>query len=486
MLKHFSSIWDYREFLSSHLSDFDPVQRKRLDCVTFKSAVHKLKKLDIGLASEMIRDSYSHTGRPAKDPSVMIRSFILMQHFGYTSLHKWCEALSADKLYQYLIGSYEPLCVSNHYDFIERFTCKVHPKDEFHHKDYYKKPPKEKPKKGEKLINYSHSETDYLFDRYKNGAEADRDRIMYKLQSIFNDIAVIPSLDKGLISNDELILSGDGSCLHIHASRYPKKVKEGNDDEDIYRYSAPDADIGWDSDLESFYLGYTFYNIACHNSKCGIDLPVYIDLQKASRHDALNCMSSFAQLLDMNHDLHPRYVCLDSASDASAIYQYFRLNNIIAVIDHNKRRESKVKMNEAEEYIDPDGVPICKNAIQMTYFGYDIQRKRKKYRCPLAMGKIEECPFKDQCSSSDYGRVIYINDSDDARYGGPLQYRSDKWKQIYKNRTSTERINNRILNDYHLHQMRIRDYAKNAFFSIMAGINIHLDAWIKIEAKDIH
>jgi hypothetical protein len=30
--------------------------------------------------------------------------------------------------------------------------------------------------------------------------------------------------------------------------------------------------------------------------------------------------------------------------------------------------------------------------------------------------------------------------------------------------------------------MRIRNGAKNAFFAIFAGINIHLDAWIKNEA----
>ena len=121
----------------------------------------------------------------------------------------------------------------------------------------------------------------------------------------------------------------------------------------------------------------------------------------------------------------------------------------------------------------------------MIYFGYDIQRDRKKYRCPLAMGKIKECPYKEQCSSSDYGRVIYINDGDEPRYGGPLRYRSDKWNKIYKNRTSTKRVNNRVLNDYHLHQMKIRDYAKNGFFSIMAGINIHLDAWIKLEDNSL-
>jgi len=481
VLKHLSTIWEYRDFLSSHRSDFDDIQLKRLGSLPFKRAVHKLKKLDIGLAAQTIKESYSNTGRPARDPCILIRSFLLMQHLGYTSIHRWCEVLNADKLYQYLIGSYEPLCVSNHYDFIERFTCKIHSRNELHNKDYYKKPPKEKPKKGEKLINYSHSETEYLLDRYKNGAEADKDRILYKLQSIFNDLVLIPSLDKGMIDTDELVLSGDGSCLHIHASKHPRKVKEGNDDEDLYRYSAPDADIGWDSDLESFYLGYTFYNISYHSKENGIDLPVYINLEKASRHDALNCMSAFGQMLDMNEDLHPKYVCLDSASDANAIYQYFRLNHIIPVIDHNKRNESKAKMKEEKEYISNDGIPVCKKGEKMIYFGYDIQRSRKKFRCPLIMGKIKECPYKEQCSSSAYGRVIYINDADEARYGGPLVYRSEKWKKIYKNRTSTERVNNRVLNDYHLHKMRVRDFAKNGFFAIFAAINIHLDAWIKLE-----
>ena len=84
-----------------------------------------------------------------------------------------------------------------------------------------------------------------------------------------------------------------------------------------------------------------------------------------------------------------------------------------------------------------------------------------------------------QCSTSSYGRVSYINDGDSARNAGPLSYKSETWKKIYRNRTSTERINNRVLNHYHLHQMRIRNKDKHAFFTIFACINIHLDAWIK-------
>ena len=95
------------------------------------------------------------------------------------------------------------------------------------------------------------------------------------------------------------------------------------------------------------------------------------------------------------------------------------------------------------------------------------------------MGDISSCPFVDQRSTSSYGSVSYINDGDFARNAGPLSYKSVTWKKICRNRTSTERINNRVLNHYHLHQMRIRNKDKLAFFTIFVCIHIHLDAWIK-------
>ncbi|MBP3870401.1 MAG: transposase [Faecalicoccus sp.] len=350
--------------------------------------------------------------------------------------------------------------------------------DELYPKEHYKKQPKKKPKHGEKLINYSHTDTYSLLDKYKDGADSDRDRMMFMLQSLFNSLAVIPSLDLGFIDQKELILSGDGSSLHIHASRSGHKASAGNDDDPVYRFSAPDADFGWDSSLDSFYLGFTFYNISYHNPSRNIDLPVFISLEKASRHDALTSVSATAQLLDMNPDLRPKYMCLDSASDSLPIYQYLCLNHIIPVIDRNPRRDSS-KSNSEKSNLSSNGIPVCMAGHEMINHGYDYNRCRRKFRCPYVMGKVDSCPLKDQCSSSDYGRVVYINDGDDARNGGPLLYRSEKWKKIYKNRTCTERINNRVLNDYHLHQMTIRNGPKNAFFCIFAGINIHLDAWIK-------
>ena len=279
MLKQIRSLYEYRDYLDSEKENLSFSDLKRLSSLPYKKAVHKLRKLDAGLADSLLSSLYSKTGRPAIDPSTLLRSFILMQHLSYYSLHRWHEALSNDLLLQYLIGTSNIPSVSSHYDFIVRLTGIKQKLDELHPKDYYKKPPKEKPKRNEKLINYSHTDTYYLYEKYKDGAACDNDRYSYNIQSLFNLLAVIPSMDKGLIDNENLVLSGDGSSLHIHASRFGHKVKEGEDKDNIYRFSAPDADIGWDSDLECFYLGYTFYNVSCHNKERCVDLPVFISIE---------------------------------------------------------------------------------------------------------------------------------------------------------------------------------------------------------------
>lgn len=483
MLICISSLDDYKAFLHLYKTTLDPSQLKRLKHNPYRSALHKFHKLDPALAEDILTPLYSSTGRPAHDPAVLIRSFLLMMHLGILSIDNWAADLASDSLLQYLIGSFSPPSAASHYDFINRLTHSDPHMNDLHPKDFYKKPDKKKPADGQKLINFSKEDTHDLLDRYKNGAESDRSRMIYTLQLLFTKLAVIPSADTGFIDSSDLVLSGDGSSMHAHASPFGHKVlKDRSDEDNTYRFSAPDADIGWDSDKNEFYLGYTFYSISYHNPCMQVDLPVYITLEKASRHDALTSISAPAQFFDLDSGLHPKYMCLDSASDSGPIYQYYRLNHVIPLIDHNQRGK-KDKTITGQESINIDGIPVCSAGIPMYYDGYDLHRERKKYRCPLKMGRIDHCPYMDVCpSTSAYGRVRYVSDHDDVRNAGPISYRSDEWKKLYNNRTSCERVNTRVLNDYHLHQMKIRNGSKHAFFSIFAGINIHLDAWIKNES----
>lgn len=323
MLTHISSAWGYREFLDFHKQDLDPSQLQFLHS-KYRSALHKL---DPSLASDILFPLYSSTGRPAINPAVLIRSFDLMNHLKYVSIYQWCDDLKNDSLLQYLLGSYLIPNFASHYDFIIRLTgCDSHLDNLYPKAFITKKVYKEKPSKGQKLINFSSDDTFSICEKYKNGAEFDRNCLMFTLQFLFNAIVVIPSLDLGFVDPSNFTLSGDGSSLHIHASPYRHKVETVPNSDNNYRYSTLDTDIGWDSDEGRFYLGFTFYNISFHNPTKHIDLPVFISREKASRHDALNCVSATAQMLDINKDIKPKYMCLDSASDSNSIYQFFKRN----------------------------------------------------------------------------------------------------------------------------------------------------------------
>ena len=60
----------------------------------------------------------------------------------------------------------------------------------------------------------------------------------------------------------------------MHSSPHGRRVLEDAEAADgrTHRYTAPDADVGWDSHEGVFYLGYTFYNISWHSRELGVDL----------------------------------------------------------------------------------------------------------------------------------------------------------------------------------------------------------------------
>jgi len=67
----------------------------------------------------------------------------------------------------------------------------------------------------------------------------------------------------------------------------------------------------------------------------------------------------------------------------------------------------------------------------------------------------------------------------DIRLYPPVPRGTAEWKKIYNNRTASERINNRILNNYKLHSMRIHFKGHYSFMTMTICICTHLDAWYK-------
>ncbi|MCL1802024.1 MAG: hypothetical protein FWG30_00055 [Eubacteriaceae bacterium] len=108
----------------------------------------------------------------------------------------------------------------------------------------------------------------------------------------------------------------------------------------------------------------------------------------------------------------------------------------------------------------------------MKYDGSENARSRHKWVCPMPK-KASQCPNGQSCTPSRLGSIRHTSPS-----GGGTK----KWKGGYSNRTSSERMSNRFLHDYGLSRLRVRLLRRYAFFAMIIGINIHLDAWLKAEA----
>lgn len=482
MLKYVSSNQSYISFLDSEKQSLSFSEQKHLHSnKLLRSALWRFRKLNMDAAVPLLIPLYSSTGRPANDPTILFRSFLLMLKMKCYSIAEWCRLVQIHREYQFVIGSWNVPGVASHYDFISRLTDEHMNLKTFFPKGKYNRDVRVKLHKNEKWENFTDEDTSSLTTKYWDNADCDNDRATLTLEKLLRELAVRPSRDLGLIpDNNNLTACGDGSALHIHSSKFGHHVHDCTDEVNNYRYSAPDADIGWDSDLGVWYLGYHLFNISCHSAEYKVDLPLYVSIGYASTHDALTTVSATAKFFDLYPDIHPVHMAFDSAMDAYPIYKWLRHRDTIPIIDWNKRTTGSKKPYAEFESRDPDdGTPICACGHRMIRDGYDTSKMATKFRCPVKMGKLDFCPLMDQCTSSPYGRVIKNYDKTNWKLFGPIPYRSERWKEIYKDRTCTERINNRMLNDYGLHKLHIRSRGKFFFFAILSAICIHMDAWVK-------
>lgn len=466
----------YITFLINHSSTLDRLSEAFKSHVYFK-AIFKMIQLNVDDIIPFMDPFYSPFGRPAKNQIQILRSFVLMHHFGYTSICKWANHVKNSTLLSLLCG-FDPDDVSSfpsYYDFMDRFYLG---KEDSHIRPagYFSNKNKSRPRDGDKLENFDKNKTQQIVDSYSDNHVDELSEDAY-LQ-MFHTLGVQFSVKNGLIDvSKPSVISGDGSALATHASSYGHHIKGDNENR---RYSDIDADWGWDSDLNKYYFGYNEYNISIHNKDLHIDLPVFLTLTKASLHDAISCLTSLAKFMAINATIPVSCLCLDSASDNYATHRFAYSLGINPVIDINKRRTGQ-NIYEPYDHISENGRPVCQNKKEMVPYGRDMRRMRHKFRCPYYSDlENSDCPFKETCTHSSYGRVIYIKFDKDIKLFGAIRYKSDEWKDIYRNRTSCERINNRIINDYHIKDMKTHGRKRNLFMLLMIGINIHLDAYYKV------
>ena len=122
MLKFVQTQQEYKSFLSTqkHMLGYSSI-KSHSESKKIRSMLWKLAKLETDSISSVLLSLYSQNfGRPAIDPLIFIRSFLLMLKLKVWSIDEWCQKLNVDPVLQYVIGTWNPPSTASHYDFINR------------------------------------------------------------------------------------------------------------------------------------------------------------------------------------------------------------------------------------------------------------------------------------------------------------------------------------------------------------------------------
>ena len=464
---------DFQRQMVSMLSGFAFSTPRAL--LEYQKAISKLYIMNLDPLKPIISPLYSSIGRPSENQPEIFRAFIMMNDLGL-SIDKWIPKLSINRVLQIACGFFDGKLpsVASYYDFMNRiFNIEEKPRV---------KPKKRKPKKKygkKKMPHKREGVVQKLVNRILKGRRFNN-RPERLLQEIFAKVCVQPSVDLGLVPQT-ITISGDGTCITTGASIYGRKTCECV--EFICncprRFSDPNATWGWDSHNERYFYGYTGYFISMYNSTLKLDLPLYLRLVDAKRHDSISAVVALSEFVDIYPDLSVETFISDSASDNYATYQLLNLWNINAVIALNKTNKGNRKFQEC--LVNKDGIPICPAGIKMIHNGFcGKDRCRIKWRCPRACGKSDRSDACDSCSPAPYGRVVYTKPDWDLRLFTRIPRGSLQFKAIMKQRTAAERINNRILNHYGLEKSKLRGKKRISIFATIAAFNVHLDAQLAL------
>jgi hypothetical protein len=483
MLRDWTSHADYRKRLKTDLLLFFLTDRERV--CRYEKSILKLYLLDLDKAFPITKTLYpENKGRPAKNQAELLRSFIFMIDRKCFSLTQWANKIASDRLLCAMCGFdfNDAPGAASYYDLIDRLwkqlpavhiakTARLHP---------FKSKPARKLKAGKKLPP-KHTGAVAKLAALAMQDKLREERYESILQQILAKVIVETSAELGLLGDvNDLSLAGDGTSFDSGASCYGVKACNCKN-KGIYkckcprRYPDPDATWGWDSYRERYFYGNTLYCLTASDSPN--DLPVYLRISEAKRHDSVLTIFALNEVRKMYPGFKLTNFIADGSMDNYPTYELCNHWKIRAFIPLDSKTTFALKnMPSGVIAFDDKGRPICEGGIPYANWGWCPKKHSIKYRCYFdANGLDKPC----SCTDSYYGRTVYIKTADDLRLFPPVPRSSQTYKNKLKNRTSVERTHKRLFEDYQIRLGNMRSKKHRFSRATFAAINVHLDAWIK-------
>jgi hypothetical protein len=272
-------------------------------------------------------------------------------------------------------------------------------------------------------------------------------------------------------------LACDSKAIRTHA-RPPSKDRKAHLEPDGRRDL--DADFGtktyrgvredgtsWEKVMTWF--GYKLHLIV----DAEYELPVAYEVTPASAPDNVSALRMLDDLEDAHPDLMSQCEALmaDKAYDDTKVLDklWERDEPILPVIpkrqDWRDGEETRPLLEGADNIVyDCQGQLYCHCWVtgrrwNMVYQGYEKDRGSQKWRCPAAVYGME-CPSRERCGKSGYGRIVRVPREMDRRTFPALARPTLKFERLYRKRTSVERVNSRLDVSYGFEEHFIRGEAK--------------------------
>ena len=142
----------------------------------------------------------------------------------------------------------------------------------------------------------------------------------------------------------------------------------------------------------------------------------------------------------------PRFGAFDAAFDAFYIYEYFPNAAGFAAVPLTERGR------QGQRTFSHEGLPVCQAGLPMP-LRYTFQcrttlipHQRGRYGCPLRFPQPtgQVCPVNHK-NWAKHGCVTTLATSPGARIRYQIDRDSQRYKQVYKQRTATERVNSQAV-----------------------------------------
>jgi hypothetical protein len=182
-----------------------------------------------------------------------------------------------------------------------------------------------------------------------------------------------------------------------------------------------------------------------------------------------------------------RWGAFDAAYDAFYVYEYFYREH-----EPGFAAVPLVKKGGHGRTFDPSGLPLCKAGLpmpcQFTFWarkGVLIPHEKGRYVCPLLFPEPTDqtCPIDDPHWPKG-GCKTTLATSIGARLRHQLDRDSEAYKELYKQRTATERINAQAV-DLGIERPKLRNGAAIANLNTLIYVLIDLRALQRVQAKKL-